>query len=352
MSTIAFFNNKGGVGKTSLVYHLGWMFAGLDYRVLAVDLDPQCNLSGMFLDDDALEEALEPEQEGMQTIHQAISPILKGTGDLKKPYLHETSSPELSLLIGDIALTSCEDELSHTWAKCNDGDERAFRVTTMFARLVGAAKREFEADIALVDVGPNLGAINRAALIACDYVVLPLGPDLFSLRGLRNVGEQLKTWRKEWQERKAKLLAKEWGFCPDVPEDGMQPVGYLVMRHSVRLSRPTKAYARWIERFPRAYRESVEPQQETKHDKEPPTHYEDPCSSPDSTKPRHCIAILKDYYSLMPMAQESHKPIFLLKPGDGVFGEHQKKVQHCYKDFKEVAESIAARCKIKRPEAD
>ena len=37
MKTIAFFNNKGGVGKTSLVYHLAWMFADHGIKTLAVD---------------------------------------------------------------------------------------------------------------------------------------------------------------------------------------------------------------------------------------------------------------------------------------------------------------------------
>ena len=45
MKTIAFFNNKGGVGKTSLVFHLAWMFSELDYRVVAADFDPQANSS-------------------------------------------------------------------------------------------------------------------------------------------------------------------------------------------------------------------------------------------------------------------------------------------------------------------
>ena len=51
---VAFFNNKGGVGKTSLVYHLAWMYADLGVRVVAVDLDPQANLSAAFLDEDRL----------------------------------------------------------------------------------------------------------------------------------------------------------------------------------------------------------------------------------------------------------------------------------------------------------
>ena len=55
MKTIAFFNNKGGVGKTTLAYHVAWMYAELGQRVLAVDLDPQANLTTIFLDEDQLQ---------------------------------------------------------------------------------------------------------------------------------------------------------------------------------------------------------------------------------------------------------------------------------------------------------
>ena len=55
---ITFFNNKGGVGKTSLVYHLAWMFADIKLRVIAADLDPQGNLTSAFLDNERLEQVL------------------------------------------------------------------------------------------------------------------------------------------------------------------------------------------------------------------------------------------------------------------------------------------------------
>ena len=54
MKTIAFFNNKGAVGKTTLVYHLAWMFADMGHAVVAADLDPQSNLTSMFLDEERL----------------------------------------------------------------------------------------------------------------------------------------------------------------------------------------------------------------------------------------------------------------------------------------------------------
>ncbi|WP_235488371.1 ParA family protein, partial [Frankia sp. AvcI1] len=54
MITMALFNNKGGVGKTTLAYHLAHMLQRMGHRVLAVDLDPQANLTAQFLDEDEL----------------------------------------------------------------------------------------------------------------------------------------------------------------------------------------------------------------------------------------------------------------------------------------------------------
>ena len=52
---LTFFNNKGGVGKTSLAYHLAWMLSDIGYQVLACDLDPQANLTSMFINEKRLE---------------------------------------------------------------------------------------------------------------------------------------------------------------------------------------------------------------------------------------------------------------------------------------------------------
>ena len=202
MTTVAFFNNKGGVGKTSLVYHLAWMLGERGGRVIAADLDPQANLTGMFLDEARLEELWRAGNAG--TINDGIAPLFEGTGDIVEHPQVEGIGEKIGLLMGDLGLSRREDELSTQWPKCLDRDKRAFRVTTAFARLIARAGRQFGADLALLDVGPNLGAINRAALVASDRVVIPLAPDLFSLQGLRNVGPTLREWRSAWRERAAR----------------------------------------------------------------------------------------------------------------------------------------------------
>lgn len=331
MKTIAFFNNKGGVGKTALVYHLAWMFADQGQRVLAADLDPQANLSTMFLDEERLE-TFWPEGDSNHTILGAIRPLLEGEGSIETPFVEENDN--IGLLVGDLALSGFEDELSQQWPRCLDANKRAFRVVGAFSEVIQRGASEHEADIALVDVGPNLGAINRAAMIAADYVIVPLGPDLFSLKGLQNLGPTLRNWRKEWQERVSKK--------PDelqAPSGQMQPLGYVVMQHAVRLDRPVHAFGKWMKRIPTTYHQSVLGEQE------PPWSLE---AADDS----ECLSTLKDYRSLMPMAQEARKPMFHLKPADGAIGAHVQAVQNCYRDFRSLAATISQKAMLNLSEED
>lgn len=324
MRTLAFFNNKGGVGKTTLVYHLAWMFADLGSTVLAADLDPQANLTSMFLDEAELEQFW-PDGDHPRTIYGALRPIIRGLGDVMTPDVQRIDR-RLHLIVGDLALSTFEDKLSDAWPRCHNRDESAFRVMTAFHRAIRQAGRGVHADWILVDVGPNLGAINRAALIGGDFVVIPLGPDLFSLQGLRNLGPALRSWRASWAELRTKNPAAEI----DLPSGRIHPAGYVVMQHGMRENRPPKAYQRWIDRFPFAYREAVLDEQ--------------PDGRLDASSDPHCLAMLKHYRSLMPMAMEARKPVFALKPADGAIGAHGEAVRRAYDDFKALAQRIAERC--------
>ena len=137
------------------------------------------------------------------TIYDALQPLEKGVGDILDPHLQYVADVEsssfqplsdepLAVLPGHLNLSRFEDELSEQWPKCLDGRERAFRVTSAFWRILQLAGRRHKSELILVDLGPNLGAINRATLIASDYVVIPMAPDLFSLQGLRNLGPTLR----------------------------------------------------------------------------------------------------------------------------------------------------------------
>lgn len=329
MSTpvLTFFNNKGGVGKTSLVYHLAWMLSDNGHRVLACDLDPQANLTAAFLAENRLEELWvgDGKDNTGSTIMQCVKPLL-GVGDLLSPKLREIS-PKLSILPGSLALAGFEDTLSEVWPKALDSEVyRPFRVLTAFSTVMQDGARQMNASIVLADVGPNLGAINRSALIASDFIVVPLGADLYSLQGLRNLGPTLRRWRENWEKRRDHWEDAEF----ELPQGGMLPVGYVVQQHSVRLRRPVKAYDKWVNRMPSEYARNLMNKQLGPF---PATPNDD----------IHCLATIKHFRSLVPLAQEARKPIFHLKPADGAIGSHAAAVADARRDFRALANKIASR---------
>lgn len=236
--------------------------------------------------------------------------------------------PNLGLIQGDIALSSFEDQLAEQWPRAADSGDRyrPFRVLTAFWQVMQLGAAAWNAEVILADVGPNLGAINRSVLIASDFLIVPLGADLFSLQGLRNLGPTLARRRDDWSTR-----LKNWAR-PDfsLPAGKMKPLGYVVQQHSVRLSRPVLAYDRWINRIPAEYSRQLlgisDPDPDLRPDNDP-----------------NCLATLKHYRSLVPMAQERRKPIFSLTVADGAIGNHYLAVKEAYKDFVELSEKVVVR---------
>jgi len=326
---LTFFNNKGGVGKTSLVYHLSWMFSELGYNVVTADLDAQANLTAAYLDEDELERLWDTSSDPT-TIYRAIEPLIQ-VGDIREPRIVSITD-SLHLVPGDVALASFEDALSEEWPKSMGDDKsgslyRPFRILTAFWQVAQKAAHMVRADIILVDVGPNLGAINRSALIASDFVAIPLGADLFSLQGLKNLGPTLYSWRSLWKRRLENWSSPEF----ELPQGKMTPLGYIVQQHSVRLSRPVKAYDKWVNRMPSVYHEHVlrDTTGATRPDQDP-----------------QCLITLKHYRSLIPMGQEARKPIFKLTSADGAIGSHAQAVAEAYKDFRSLADKLLDKMNI------
>ncbi|BAU56254.1 ParA family protein [Mucilaginibacter gotjawali] len=320
MKTIAFFNNKGGVGKTTLVYHFTYMLAEQGYKCLAVDLDPQTNLTSMFLSDERLVEIYDNES-SRPTILESIKPLNRGIGDIQPVHI-ERVSDNIGLIAGDLELSLFEDKLSSNWGNCLNSDEAAFRVISSFYRIIKEANERWEADFNIIDIGPNFGAINRATLIAADFVVVPMAADLFSLQGLKNLGNRLGTWQAEWEDRSSRNPEPSL----DLPTGSITPIGYVVMQHGIKESRPVKSYLKWANRIPNVFRKFV-----LKMNGELEISVNDD---------EYCLALLKHYHSLIPMAMEARKPIFLLKPSDGAIGAHLGAVRSSYEDFLALTNKI------------
>lgn len=338
MKCLVLFNNKGGVGKTTLTFNIAHMAGRLGLRTVVLDYDPQCNLSAAFLSEDRLADLWETDSSPGRTVFACIDLVRRGKGEVVSPNLVSVAD-NLWLLPGHLALSRFEQTLAEEWPKTNATDnERALDVTTALDVLSNKAAEIAQADLVLVDVGPSLGALNRSALLACDAVAFPLAPDLFSLQGLRNVGPTLREWRQDWQTVRERRMK-------DRPQVGLSPhdffpIGYIVQQHLARVDRPVTGYARWAERIPEIFHEYV--LDETGFS----TAGKDFDSDP------YCISTIKHFASLVPLAQIARKPIFDLKVADGIGGGQIQSVAKSRKEFEGLVVTLVKRLNVPVPETE
>ena len=157
----------------------------------------------------------------------------------------------------------------------------------------------------LLDVAPNFGPLSRAAVQVADYLAIPVVPSLLSVQALANIGNRLQDWRRDSE---------------------VVPIGYTIEMSGRR------AQLKWVHRIPAAYRAHILGQSSGA----PPSPNDDP----------DCLAVLRNYPSLMQMATEARKPMFALKPADGALGAHGAAVADCRADFERLARKVATICKI------
>lgn len=331
--TLALFNNKSGVGRTTLTFNLAHMFARQGRRVALIDYDPQCDLTALALVEDDREACWGATTPG-STVANCIEPVRLGEGDLQDPQLLEIADG-LYLLPGDIHLGRFELRLAREWPRLLTGEPearaRASHVTTALDRLAMRVAEVAGAELVLFDVGPSLGALNRAVILAADAIVIPVAPDLLSLGGLQNVGAALQDWRDDWREVGRVAHERRASDAPHLPERPVQPLGYIVQQHVVHHDRPVKASQRRLQEIPRRFARDV--LMDDAEDRIPRDVHGDP----------RCLGFLKNFASLVPLAQEARKPLFELKHADGVLGSQFQTVASADKAFAALATAIGAR---------
>ncbi len=218
---ISIFNNKGGVGKTTLTFHLAHALAESGKKVLAIDLDPQCNLSIYSLSVEQIQSIWEAEDRfidnpGFQsakeemspadftrlckqprTIHFSLKPAEEGIGELEHLPPPLELKPNLHLVPGRLTLHMFEEALARRWSDAFVGQPLALRTMSEIRRLVFKYAEAYGYDYAIVDTSPSLGQLNKNILTTVDAFLVPCAPDLFSLYGIRNIGSSLTRWLNE-----------------------------------------------------------------------------------------------------------------------------------------------------------
>jgi cellulose biosynthesis protein BcsQ len=327
MTSITVFNNKGGVGKTTLLCNLAaYLSLEKKKKVLIIDADPQCNATTYLFPDEKLVEILEGKH---GSINDLLAPLSKGKGyyDGQLPIL-KGSAFKVDLVPGDPKLALQEDLLAADWQQAQGGNARGLQTTLVFSELLQRCKNY---DYVFFDLGPSLGAINRSVLLACDFFIIPMSSDIFSLQAIENLSVSLTRWRKGLiSGLKAHTENNDGDFLVQnaMVEWKLKFLGYVTQQYIAKKVRgvrqPVQAYDRIIRRIPLTIQNRLV----------------DDFSG--AKAKNYQLGSIPNLHSLIPLSQNSHVPIFSLTGKNGVVGAHFAKVRDSEKIFAAVAECFMA----------
>lgn len=335
MNSLVFFNNKGGVGKTTLACNFAhYLVSECKKQVVVVDLDPQCNSTQLMLPESAWEEIYsDPESSPSKTILAPLQGIREGDSSVDGTRIPLRSSRRFKAKIipGHPAMSRLEDRFSTSWTDFKGDDPGGSRRTFWF-RYLQDSLRDLKFDHVVVDVGPSLGALNRSVLIASDFFVTPMAPDLFSLYALDNIAGWFDSWiadyyRVQPSAASALEVVGHEEILPAVLPISTGFVGYTVQQYFTTTRggerRRIRAYDQHRDEIPQraaglAGRSRWEPDDLD-------------------------LGTVPNMFSMIPLAQGRHAPIAALTSNDGVRGAQVSQRTRYSAQLSAIFETIADR---------
>ena len=304
---IALFNHKGGVSKTTTTFNLGWMLAEKGNKVVLVDADPQCNLTGMVLGFGGRELEDFYEKAKGRNIRDGLAPAFESRPEPLKAVdcVQVDGRDGLFLLPGHIGLSEYEVTLGIAH-ELTGSIQTLQNLPGSITRLLTLTAEKHKADYVLIDLNPSLSAFNQNLLMTSHCFIVPTSPDYFSAMAMQSLAKVLPDWRK-WAVRAAQLpLLKEAVYpFPDVTP---KLLGTIVQNYRPRDGRPASAFQTWIDRINNIVATEMFPALEQCAMTLPQSVYEEHAVH------EICLATIPDFNSLIAQSQGNQTPVYALTP--------------------------------------
>ncbi len=328
MKSICLFNHKGGVSKTTTTFNLGWMLGNKGYKVVMVDLDSQCNLTGQVFGYQALEDDyFETFYKERQYIN--MGPIVKGLIEghnletIKVAAGHElfkTNNPNLFLLAGHLDVADLDAQITVS-LKIATGIPATRNIVGNLPAVLKSIAEAAGADYLLFDLSPNVGGLNEVILMSCDYFIVPTSPDYFCLQAVDSFTKNIKKWKREIKKFKEEndIVDKSYAV-----HNSPKFIGIIQQRYRPRSERPASSFQKWIDKIDTAVNDKLVPELEKIDCIAAKNRIED-ALAPYGLKPYN-LAYISDFNSLIAIGHLTKKPIFELTESDikanaNVFGK-------------------------------
>lgn len=197
---ISVFNNKGGVGKSTICWNLADALGRAGKRILLIDFDPQCNLSIAMLGESTFVNTLPTRNIPYgTTIRSFLQRFLQNTGG-EEIFLHQApyTNNNVYLMAGDFWLNVYADSLNvGADLLTGTGLTRYVALRKIVADAIKSKGVNF--DYVIVDLPPSFGALVRAAFYSSDYYIVPCTSDNFSVYCVGLIGQMVPSFISDWE---------------------------------------------------------------------------------------------------------------------------------------------------------
>ncbi|MVT09676.1 ParA family protein [Chitinophaga tropicalis] len=246
---IAMFNHKGGVSKTTTTFNLGWKLTELGKKVLIIDTDPQCNLTGLCLSlthDANFEEFYA--NSGVTNLKQSLDPVFSGTPNPLLPAnCYEFPNRRgLYLLPGHIDVSEFDVPISIA-QELTGSLKLVQNIPGAINELIRLTSENFGFDYVLIDMSPSVSATNANLLMLSDYFIIPCSPDYFCNMAISSLTSVLPTWFATYSTVKTHPAFQDalYKFPSTIPKF----IGTIQQRYRPRNGEPAKSFQSWINRI-------------------------------------------------------------------------------------------------------